>query len=475
MIGLQSVRLRLTLWYVFLLAVILAFFSVGVYFFLRELLYDNLDDSVRNRATSSLEALVYQDGRPTLTDQGAFDDPNAGESFVRVFDTSGAISFDNSAEAGGVAADTNAVDRALRGESGMRTTSAGGEALRVITIPIEDGGEIKGVLEVGQSEEDVSQALRSLLFVLAMAYPVTLAAASAGGAFLAGRALSPIDRLTRLARRITADDLSARLDMNLPNDEVGRLARTLDEMIAGLDEAFRRQRQFTADASHELRSPLTAIKGQVGLARSKRRDEDAYREVLKIVEDEVDQMVVMVDSLLTLARADAGQIAINPEPVDISELIESAVEQMRPVAEGKGIAVAVEVGPGVVIEADENLLIRLVLNLLGNAIKFTPDGGHIDLGCGMEGGGAVLWVRDTGAGIAPEHLGRIFDRFYRVDMARTDSDEGTGLGLSICQWIAHAHGGSIEVASEVGRGTTFTVKLPAAGHATASSARFIPG
>lgn len=460
MIALQSVRLRLTLWYVFLLAVILAFFSVGVYFFLRELLYDNLDDSVRNRANSSLEALVYEDGRPTLTDQGAFDDPNAGESFVRVFDISGGVSFDNSAEAGGVVVDTNAVDRALRGEPGMRTTSAGGEALRVITMPIQDGGEIKGVLEVGQSEEDLSQALRSLLLVLALAYPVTLAAASAGGAFLAGRALSPIDRLTRLARRITADDLSARLDLNLPNDEVGRLARTLDEMIARLDEAFRRQRQFTADASHELRSPLTAIKGQVGLVRSKRRDEETYRKVLGVVEDEVDQMVRMVDSLLTLARADAGQISISPEPVDLRELTESVAEQMRPLADGKGVAVAVESGPSVVIDGDETLLIRLLLNLLSNAIKFTPDGGRVDLGCKIEEHRAILWVRDTGIGIAREHLGRIFDRFYRIDTARTDSEEGTGLGLSICQWIAHAHGGSIEVASEVGRGTTFTVSLP---------------
>lgn len=461
MISFQSVRLRLTLWYVFLLAFILACFSAGVYIFLREILYDNLDDAVRNRAATSLEIVVYEEGRPTLVGQGSFDEPNAGESFVRVFDSSGAVTFDNSAEAGHVAVDSNVVDIALRGRSSTRTANADGEAVRVITIPIRNGDEISGVLEVGQSQEDVSNALRGLFLVLGIAYPVTLAVASIGGVFLASRALSPIDRLTRLARRITAEDLSTRLDLNLPNDEVGRLARTLDEMIAGLEEAFRRQRQFTADASHELRSPLTAIKGQVGLARSKPRDEHAYQEVLRIVEDEADEMVKVVDSLLTLARADAGHIVIVPESVDLGDLIESVAEQMQPAAERKGMTVAIEAGPDVVLDGDEDLLIRLVLNLLGNAIKFTPAGGTVTLGWGIDDEEAIFWVLDTGVGIAPEHLRHIFDRFYRVDSARTQSEEGTGLGLSICQWIAGAHGGSVSVVSEVGRGSTFTVKLAA--------------
>ncbi len=462
MISFQSVRLRLTLWYVFLLAIILACFSAGVYIFLRTNLYDDLDDSVRNRAATSLGVVVYQEGRPTLVGQGSFVDPNAGESFVRVFDSAGAVTFDNSAEAGRVIVDSNAVDLALRGTSGTRTANAGGEALRVLTVPIQRGNEISGVLEVGQSQDDVSKALRDLLLILAIAYPLTLAVASIGGVFLAGRALSPIDRLTRLAKTITAEDLSARLDLNLPNDEVGRLARTLDDMIAGLEEAFRRQRQFTADASHELRSPLTAIKGQVGLARSKPRDKEAYREVLGIVEDEVDQMVRVVDSLLTLARADASQIAIVPESVDLGDLIGSVVKQMQPAAERKGITVAIEAGPDVTLDGDEDLLIRLLLNLLGNALKFTPDGGRVTLGWGINDEGQAFWVRDTGVGIAPEHLDHIFDRFYRVDSARTRSEEGTGLGLSICQWIAEAHGGTISVASELDRGTTFTVQLAGA-------------
>jgi heavy metal sensor kinase len=445
-----------------LLAVILACFSAGIYIFLRQLLYDNLDDTIRNRAATFNEILLYEDGRPTLVDQPSFDDPNAGESFVRVFDTSGTVTVDNSAEAGQISVNAHAIEVALRGGTTTRTVTTNDQALRVLTVPIRQGNDVSGALEIGQSQADVSNALRSLLLVLAIAYPVTLAAASAGGAFLAGRALSPIDSLTKRAKKITAEDLSARLDSNLPDDEVGRLARTLDEMIARLDEAFRRQRQFTADASHELRSPLTTIKGQVGLARSKPRDEQAYRDVLGIVEDEADQMARIVDSLLTLARADAGHIVIVPESVDLGELIKSVTEQLRPAAERKHITVTVNAGPDVVIDGDDDLLIRLVLNLLGNAIKFTPHGGTVTVGWGAENQEATFWVHDTGVGIAPEHLNHIFDRFYRVDSARTQSEEGTGLGLSICQWIAKAHGGSVSVISEIGRGSTFAVKLAAA-------------
>jgi heavy metal sensor kinase len=460
MIVLRSVRLRLTLWYVLLLAITLAAFSAGVYVVLRHNLYDNLDDSIRNRANTFLDVVSYESDRPTLAGRVSSDDPNAGESFVRVFDASGGVTFDNSAAAGDAPIDPLAVDRALRGESGVRTVTVGDEPMRVRTFAIRRDGSIAGVLEVGQSQGDLTDTLRALLLILAVAYPVTLAVASLGGVFLAGRALSPIDRLTGLARRISAEDLSQRLDLKLPDDEVGRLARTFNEMIARLDDAFRRQRDFTADASHELRTPLTAIKGQVEVALGKPRDVASYREVLQTVNEEVDRLIRMVGSLLTLARADAGQIPIASEPVNLGDLIAAVVDQVRPVAEERELTLGVAPGPAVTLHADEDLLLQLVLNLLDNAVKYTPPGGTVTAGWGTDGERTELWVRDSGIGIAEEASERVFDRFYRVDKARSRTEGGVGLGLSICRWIAEAHGGSISIRSALGQGTVFTVSLP---------------
>ena len=318
------------------------------------------------------------------------------------------------------------------------------------------------MLEVGQSQDDVADTLQTLLFIVGIAYPATLVVASLGGVFLAGRALSPVDRMTRLARRISAEDLGQRLNLRSRDDEVGRLARTFDEMIARLDNAFRRQRQFTADASHELRTPLTAIKGQIDVALQRRRDPAAYRQVLQVVNEEVDRMMRLVGSLLTLARADAGQIPLAFEAVRLADVVGAAVEQVRPVASERGIELELVSSPAVTLRADEDLLLQLLLNLLDNAIKYTPAGGHVDVGWNVSAGQVELWVRDTGIGIASEHVPHIFDRFYRVDKARSRAEGRAGLGLAISRWIAEAHGGSISVESAPGQGTTFRVVLPAA-------------
>jgi heavy metal sensor kinase len=248
--------------------------------------------------------------------------------------------------------------------------------------------------------------------------------------------------------------------MRLPDDEVGRLASTFDEMIARLDEAFRRQRQFTADASHELRTPLTAIKGQTEVALQRDRDADTYREVLRKVNGEVDRMIRLIGSLLTLARADARQIPVSRESVDLGRLVTDAVEQIRPAAVDKAIALNVSSNGDIRLRADQDLILQLMLNLLDNSVKYTPRGGSIDLSCRAEGSHAEVTVADTGSGIPAEHLPHIFDRFYRVDKARTRAEGGAGLGLSISRWIAEAHGGTLRVESTPGRGSKFTLSLP---------------
>jgi heavy metal sensor kinase len=290
--------------------------------------------------------------------------------------------------------------------------------------------------------------------------PITLILAGIGGLLIAGRALAPVDSVTRLARRISAEDLSGRLDLSLPNDELGRLARTFDEMIARLDAAFRRQRQFTGDASHELRTPLTALKGQVEVALARPRSPEEYQAVLRVVNEEVDRLIHLVGSLLTLARADAGEIGLAREPISLGDAVEGAVEQLEPMATQSGITLRLDAGPETTIEADESLLLQLLLNLIDNAIKYTPTGGDVRVGWGVERSAAFVTVHDSGIGIAASDLPHIFERFYRVDKARSRSEGGTGLGLAISRWIVEAHGGEISATSQPDKGSTFTVRLP---------------
>jgi heavy metal sensor kinase len=455
----RSIRVRLTLWYVVLLAGILAVFSGGVFLGLRENLNTNLNDSLDNRADIVRSLVSYEDGRPTLGGADIPGDPLEGEHFARVFDSSGDVIFDNSSPAGAVPLNEDELAEALSGTATRASTDTAREPLRILTTPLRQDSAVVGAVQVGLSEGDFRETLNTLTLIIAIAYPITILVASAGGVFLAGRALSPIDRLTRVARQITAEDLSQRLDLDLPDDEVGRLARTFDEMIARLDDAFKRQRRFTADASHELRTPLTAIKGQAEVALQRDREPDAYREVLQAINHEVDRLIRLVASLLTLARADAGQIPIAREAVDLGRVVTDAVEQVRPAASARTIRLDVQSGPEIRLTADEDLLLQLVLNLLDNAVKFTPAGGSVNVSWGREDGQALVRVSDTGPGISPEHLPHIFERFYRVDSARTRAEGGAGLGLSISRWIAEAHGGSISAESAPGEGATFTVRL----------------
>ena len=476
MLARLSIRQRITLWYVLLLAVILAVFIASVYLVLRQTLYRNLDESIQNQAGVLLdEAIQFEGGLPSIEDLvRADDDWEEAEQFVRVFDASGNLTFDNSAAMGDpdelaetgaglsrVPSQPEAIARALEGRPGVqRFVINDDDRVRARTFPIERNGQIVGALQVGQSEDDVSDILSTLLFIMSVAYFVTLAVAVFGGVFIAGRALSPVDKITGLARRVSEEHLDQRLNLRLPDDEVGRLARTFDEMIGRLEDAFRRQRRFTADASHELRTPLTIMKGQLDVALQKRRGQEEYRRVLQAVNDEVDRLIRLASSLLTLTRADAGEVPLTLEKIEVAGVVTGATEQLRSTALRKGIELRLDPGDSVAISADEDLLLQLLLNLLDNAIKYTPDRGRVEVGWSDAGGRVELWVRDNGVGIAEEHLPHNFDRFYRVDKARSRSEGGAGLGLAISRWIAEAHHGSIRAESVPGKGSTLTVVLP---------------
>ncbi|MHB8375502.1 MAG: sensor histidine kinase [Dehalococcoidia bacterium] len=465
---LRSIRLRLALWYFAILAVILVLFSGGIYFTLRRALNNSLDDSLRTRATL-IQGLIDNgpEGQPTLDISTNPRDPNQGQYFQRLLDPSGAVLFDSSAAFGKVPIDMAAVQQALQGSEPIQTVGSGETQARILSRRIEQNGHVVSVLQVGQSMSELNGTLNNLLLVLAIGAPLALVFASLGGWWLSTRALAPIDRVTKLAQEITGHDLSRRLNLDLPNDEVGRLARTFDEMIARLDAMFQRQRQFTADASHELRTPLTAIKGQIDVALQRPRDPAAYQEVLAGVNEQVDRMTRLVGGLLMLARSDAGALPVERQPVNLRDLVESVAEQVEPLAHAKGLVITTAPGASSTIVGDEDLLLQLMLNLADNAVKYT-EAGTITLGWETRPDEAELFVRDTGPGVPEAHRARIFERFHRVDDGRARDQSGAGLGLAICRWIAEAHGGRIRVDSSPA-GSSFVVTLPRRGPQPARS------
>jgi heavy metal sensor kinase len=296
--------------------------------------------------------------------------------------------------------------------------------------------------------------------MLAIAVPFVLGVGIIGGYVLAGRALSPVARITGLAERIGEDDLSSRLNLNVPDDEIGRLAKTFDAMLARIEDAFIRQRRFTGDVAHELRTPLGLMRSQVDLALARPRSAEAYREALQGFDEDLDRLSKMVGTLLTLARADAGQLPLDRAPFDLSETIDVVFDQYVPTAKLAGIVVDRDTTPARVV-ADEGLVIQVMVNLLDNAITHTPPQGRITIGCRPGGGRARFWVSDTGPGIPPEHRQRVFDRFYRTDAGRTRAQGGVGLGLAIAKAIVDAHGGTISISDLDGSGTRVDVVLPA--------------
>lgn len=457
----RTIRVRLTLWYAGVLLLILGFFAAGVYFTMRRTLSDNLNDALQNRAFLTEELLVFDvAGRPDLTLSRDARDPNRGESFQRLLDTRGQVLFDNSSSFGAVAIEQAAVARAMSGGRHIGTLRAGNDEARVLSVPVEHEGAVVGVLQVGESTEDLNSTLDSLLIVFAISLPAALVMATIVGFWLASRALGPIDKITRAADDISERDLSRRLDLNLPDDEVGRLARTFDRMIARLDAAFQRQRQFSADASHELRTPLAAIRGQIEVLAKRPKEIATYEKVVETISDHAERMTRLVGGLLMLARGDADALPVERERVVIPELVESVAEQIRPAAEQKGLQLRV-VGEGAPeVMGDDDLLVQLLLNLVDNAIKYT-DRGDVAMGWRIDGRMVHVDVSDTGAGIPAEHQARVFERFYRIDVVRSRASGGAGLGLAICKWIAEEHGGSIGITSS-DAGSTFTVSLPLA-------------
>ena len=261
--------------------------------------------------------------------------------------------------------------------------------------------------------------------------------------------------------RITAENLSSRLDVSNPRDEVGRLATTINALLARLDAAFSEQQRFIADASHELRTPLAVLRGEAEVALEKERATSDYKESLALIKDEAERLSRIVENLFILAGQPVDAPALMKEPLRLSEVVAECVRAAQVLATRKDLRLSVDdASSSVTLNGDDELLKRMLLNLLDNAVKYTPAGGEISVALSSQNGNARIVVTDTGIGIPAEDQPRIFDRFYRVDKARSRALGGAGLGLSIARWIVEAHGGSLSVESALGRGSAFTVELP---------------
>ena len=458
------VRWRLTLWVAALLGAVLLAFGGLLYLGLRQRLRTAFDEGLLNQTAVVLAAVGVEGDRLALDLQAGVG--RNDEYVVRLFDWQGrALAADGSAGKA-VPDDPTDVAAALAGETRIATLRVGGddpEHLRVATVPVRlDGdGPVVGALQVGLDRYAQDRVLDQLLLALTLAAPLALAAAAGSAYLLAGRILTPVADVTRLAAAVGADDLGARLGLDLPDDELGRLARTFDAMLARIEDAFERQRRFTGDAAHELRTPLSLIRSQVDLALARPRPADEYREALVAIDADVVRLTGLVASLLALARADSGRLPLDPAPCDLAEVVAPVLEQYAPLADEAGLALASETAPTPAV-ADEDLLVQVLVNLLDNALAHTPAGGRVVVACRPAAdGGARLWVADTGRGIPPAHRERVFDRFYRVDPGRARAAGGTGLGLAICRAIADAHGGTIAIGDEPAGGTRVEVRLPA--------------
>jgi heavy metal sensor kinase len=449
----------LTLWYVLLLALILAGFSTFIYLRLQRDLYSEADRLLLDEARGLSTALQTGDEANV---SGRLRDVPAGTIAVLSNASSGRVLASQSGSTQAVADLRRMAAQSDARTSVQSVTLAGDSTWRLATVPLTANDQASWIVRVARSDRDVAAALRQLLTQIALAVPLVLLVAIATGLFLAGRALDPIDAITRTADHIGAEDLGQRLSIH-GRDEVGRLAATFDGMLDRLERAFQQQRQFTADASHELRTPLAMLMSQIEITLERNRSPDQYQQTLRSLRDDVAELGRLVSELLMLARAEGGQEPLARDWLDLTHIASGVVSSMQPLASDRQVQLNAAHEGNVQLSGDETRLLQLTINLVDNAIKYTPRGGTVSVTTRAEPGWAVLEVADTGPGIQPQHRERIFERFFRTDAARSRGN-GAGLGLAISRWIAEAHGGEIRVGSGASGGATFSVRLPSATH-----------
>lgn len=463
----MTIRTRLTLWYTGLLALTLLLLGILIYSVVGRILLVNLEERLQAHAEDVITAIQQENDPMNVMASGRVRLPS--------IDTFGSQYFTQIVQL----IDGRAVQLSenLRGqrlpnsdllhqnlELGrprfVTVTAANGVRLHIASMLIPIGNRPVGVVEVASLMSNIDDSLLVVRRALLLGSVLALIFAAVGGSILARAALQPIKSITETAQRITGtSDLSQRIPAGVPTDEVGRLTATINDMLGRLEESFDAQQRLVADISHELRTPLTTIQGNVDLMRRGAADDPAMRgEALAAIGNETARMRRLVNDLLLLAQADAG-LQLQLQPVEVDTLLLDVYRQGQVISQGTGVRVRLGAEDQAVVLGDADRLRQLLLNLVDNAIKYTPSGGDVTLTLKRQAGWVQIGVADTGCGIPPEDRPHIFDRFYRADRSRTRPG-GAGLGLSIAKWVAEAHGGELEVESEVGQGTVFTLYLP---------------
>ena len=462
----QSIRFRLVSRFAALLLLVMLGFVAFTYWSVRSYTIDVIGTSMRHRAQQIAHTLLSQnpiDEAYVAREIETRYAPESNDRFIRITRSDGSVLYssripaDRSFTPGNVPYPT-----AKTVAAELREQSLPGEAKMLIaTIPYsaKSGSYL---VEAGTSLAGASRVMNALLWTLVAGLLTIVLFTTLGGWSLISRAFSPVRDITTVAREITFHDLKRRVPVPRTADEIADLAAVLNQMIARLQESFENVSRFTADASHELRTPLTIIKGELEEMIARPALSDDVRAVLGSLQEEVERLVTIVQRLFALSRLDAGEAQSERVRVNLNQLAETTMEQMSLLADEKNIALQCLTNGTVEVNGDRTRLKQVIVNLLDNAIKYTPEGGKVELALRCHNGTALLEIKDTGPGIPLAAIPHIFERFYRVDEVHSRDIEGSGLGLAIVRSIVSAHGGNVSVSNQPDRGCCVTVSLPRA-------------
>ena len=450
-----------------IITLILLVFSGGVYIYFQNSLQKSIDAKIRSMG-EVISSSMTDTHDPTLF--GNFErylenvlGRKPKGKLVQIMDSSGRIGAKSSdIEAENFKASFSTLERAFAGEVVYETMENARPRLRLVTIPIMDNKKVMSIVQVGTSLEDFDDSMRRLLIILIIGIITSVSLTIGVGYLMAKKALKPVDKIRRAAVKISSRNLEEYIDIGARRDELGKLAETFNAMISRLRDAFQRINQFSVDVSHELKTPLTILKGGTEVALRKERNPEEYRALLASHLEEIDRMSQIIDDLLLLSKADTGKMQLNVSEIDLKDLILQVYVGMKISAEKKDVALIVDDLQDTRLKGDELKLRRMLWNIVENGIKYTNSGGRVEISSASDDGYVRINVRDTGVGIGEEDIKYVFDRFYRADRARK-RESGTGLGLSISKWIAEAHRGAIEVESHPPSGSLFSIKLPVSG------------